>query len=91
MQSYTVKGAILKCLNQVGNEQFTLNLQWSGQKDFVKQELRDWIVDDHKAGRTRSYGGLTFATVDGAGHMVPYDKPVEALALVSRWLGGEEL
>ncbi|KIJ51018.1 hypothetical protein M422DRAFT_65598 [Sphaerobolus stellatus SS14] len=53
---------------------------------FAAQPLRDWTVDGKKAGRTRSFGGLTYATIEGAGHMVPYDKPVEALALVNRWL-----
>jgi carboxypeptidase C (cathepsin A) len=24
----------------------------------------------------------------GAGHMVPYDKPVEALTMLTQWLGG---
>lgn len=33
---------------------------------------------------------FAFATVDGAGHMVPFDRPDVALGLVRRWLGGEE-
>ena len=48
----------------------TLGLEWTGQEEFVAQPLRDWNVGDHKAGVTRSAGPLTFATIDGAGHMV---------------------
>ncbi|KAF8579884.1 serine carboxypeptidase [Ramaria rubella] len=77
--------------NWVGNERFTLAMEWSGQAKFVAQELRDWKVDGKTAGLTRSSGGLTFATVEGAGHAVAYDKPVEALELVKRWLAKEEL
>ena len=56
--------------NHVGNEQWTLNLEWSGQQNFSSQPLRDWFVDGKRAGQTRRSGGLTFATIDGAGHMV---------------------
>ncbi|KAI3611465.1 carboxypeptidase y precursor [Moniliophthora roreri] len=77
--------------NWVGNEKWTLELEWSGQEQFVKQELRDWLIDKKRAGRTRSWGNFTFATVDAAGHMVPYDKPKESLELVKRWLTKGEL
>lgn len=56
--------------NHVGNERWTLALEWSSQADFVAQELRDWNVDGKRAGRTRSVKGFTFATIDAAGHMV---------------------
>ncbi|GJJ11588.1 hypothetical protein Clacol_005823 [Clathrus columnatus] len=77
--------------NWIGNERFTLNLEWTGREQFASQKLRNWIIDGHPAGKTRGYGGLTFATVEGAGHMVPYDKPAEALTLISRWVDDEEL
>jgi len=77
--------------NFVGNEQWTLALEWSGKEDFVKQGLREWIVNGKTAGMTRSAKGLTFATIDGAGHMVPYDKPKESLELVIRWLSNKDL
>ncbi|TFK38771.1 serine carboxypeptidase [Crucibulum laeve] len=77
--------------NWVGNEAWTLELEWSGQEEFGSQDLREWTVDGKRAGLTRSAGGLTFATVEGAGHMVPYDKPKESLALVNRWLNGTAL
>ena len=48
----------------------TLRMEWSGQKQFVKQPLTEWFVDDIVAGRTRTGGPLTFATLHGAGHMV---------------------
>jgi serine carboxypeptidase-like clade 2 len=35
--------------------------------------------------------GFVFATVRGAGHMVPTYKPAPALALFSAWLAGEPL
>ncbi|KAG9315964.1 Alpha/Beta hydrolase protein [Chiua virens] len=67
--------------NWLGNERWTLKMPWTGQEAFL---------DGQVVGRTRSANGLTFATVDGAGHMVPYDKPKEALALVQRWLAKQE-
>jgi serine carboxypeptidase-like clade I len=36
-------------------------------------------------------GGLTYATVRGAGHMVPTSKPLEALEMLKRFVNGETL
>jgi carboxypeptidase C (cathepsin A) len=56
--------------NWIGNEAWTLALDWHGQQDFAALPLREWHVDGHVAGKTRSAHGLTFVTVDAAGHMV---------------------
>ncbi|KAJ3521507.1 hypothetical protein NM688_g9008 [Phlebia brevispora] len=77
--------------NWVGNERMTLALEWTGQEAFAAEPLRDWTVDGQTAGLTRSAGPFTFATIYGAGHMVPYDKPKESLEMVKRWFAGEEL
>lgn len=55
---------------QVGNERMTLALEWTGQDAYRNEPLREWLVADEVAGKVRSGGGLTFATIDGAGHMV---------------------
>ncbi|EKM77056.1 hypothetical protein AGABI1DRAFT_77834 [Agaricus bisporus var. burnettii JB137-S8] len=77
--------------NHIGNERWTLAMDWSGKKEFVEAEKREWFVDGKKAGLTRSAKGFTYATVDGAGHMVPYNKPKEALEMIQRWLAKEKL
>jgi hypothetical protein len=56
--------------NWISNEVWTLKMPWSGQDAFVKQPLTDWLIDGHVVGKTRSANGLTFATVNEAGHMV---------------------
>ncbi|PCH38417.1 serine carboxypeptidase [Wolfiporia cocos MD-104 SS10] len=77
--------------NWVGNERMTLGLEWTGQDGFVAEPLREWEVDGEVAGLTRSAGPLTFATLYGAGHMVPYDTPNQSLVMVQRWLAGSAL
>ncbi|KAG6909081.1 hypothetical protein DXG01_002062 [Tephrocybe rancida] len=77
--------------NWVGNERWTRNLEWTGHREFAAQDLRVWEAEGKRAGLTRSAKGLTFATIEAAGHMVPYDKPKEALTLINRWLANEEL
>jgi len=77
--------------NWVGNERWTLEMWWSGQKEYVGKPLVDWTVDGEVAGKVRSHGDLTFATIYGAGHLVPRDKPAESLAMISRWLTEKDL
>lgn len=40
------------------------------------------------AGHTQDYGSLTFASVRGAGHMVPYYQPERALHMFSQFIHG---
>ncbi|KAI6128411.1 Alpha/Beta hydrolase protein [Pisolithus croceorrhizus] len=77
--------------NWVSNERWVNKLDWSGREAYVKQPWRPWVVRGKHAGKTKTHGNLTFASVFGAGHMVPRDKPAEALALVSRWLAGQPI
>jgi carboxypeptidase C (cathepsin A) len=42
-------------------------------------------------GWTQVYKGLTFVTVRDAGHMVPADKPSQALQVFKRFLAGTPL
>jgi carboxypeptidase C (cathepsin A) len=79
--------------NWVSNVYWTERLEWSGGEEYQKAEWRDWSVEKggEKAGETKSWGPLTFVTVRGAGHMVPFDKPAESLAMVSRWLAEEDV
>ncbi|XP_074281508.1 serine carboxypeptidase-like 33 [Silene latifolia] len=57
----------------------------------VKTPWRTWFHNNQVGGRIVEYDGLTFVTVRGAGHLVPLNKPSEALALIHSFLTGEEL
>jgi carboxypeptidase C (cathepsin A) len=79
--------------NWVSNVIWTEKLEWSGAAEYRAASWRDWNVQDgdSKAGETKTFGPFTFVTIRGAGHMVPYDKPVESLTMISRWLSGEDM
>ncbi|OWM88016.1 hypothetical protein CDL15_Pgr016589 [Punica granatum] len=57
----------------------------------VKSPWRSWYHDHEVGGRILEYEGVTFVTVRGAGHLVPLNKPSEALALIHSFLTGDEL
>ena len=55
----------------MGNEAMTLGLEWTRMDEFRGEPLHVWTIKGNQiAGLTRSGGGLTFATIVGAGHMV---------------------
>lgn len=59
----------------------------------LAEPRRPWgAADGSLVGNVVAYAsGLTFATLEGAGHLVPADRPREARAMVSAWLKGEQL
>ncbi|GFQ02240.1 serine carboxypeptidase-like 33 [Phtheirospermum japonicum] len=57
----------------------------------LKTNWTSWFYDKQVAGRIIEYQGLTFVTVRGAGHMVPFDKPNEAFALIHSYLSDQPL
>ncbi|KAJ2740894.1 hypothetical protein GGI20_005551 [Coemansia sp. BCRC 34301] len=74
--------------NWIGNKALMLDMKWSGSRGFAMAKDQAWSVDGVQAGEARSYGGLTFLRVFGAGHMVGLSKPKEALDMLSRWASG---
>ncbi|VDC04910.1 unnamed protein product [Peniophora sp. CBMAI 1063] len=77
--------------NWIGNWKWLTVLDWTGAEAFKESETRNWEVDGKVVGETRSSGHLTWATIEGAGHLVPYDQPEVALTMVNRWFGGQPL
>ncbi|PPQ69455.1 hypothetical protein CVT26_002865 [Gymnopilus dilepis] len=60
--------------NHVGNERWLVGDDfagsWWGGERWRREDRTVWVVDGKKAGEKRSFGPLTFATIEGAGHMV---------------------
>ncbi|GIM06742.1 hypothetical protein Vretimale_10995, partial [Volvox reticuliferus] len=52
---------------------------------------RPWFSGTQVGGYVVEYQGLTFATVRGAGHMVPYVQPVRAAHMAKAFLMGQAL
>ena len=74
--------------NFIGNGNWVHDLEWSGSKGYREAPLEDWFIHGQKAraGQFRSYGNMTYAIVEEAGHFVPLDQPPAALAMFERWV-----
>lgn len=77
--------------NWLGNQAWSLALDWPGKKAFNDATVKDLKLDNgDKYGRIRNGGGnFTFMQIFGAGHMVPMDQPEASLDFYNRWLSGE--
>lgn len=70
--------------NYLGNQAWTLGLDWSHKDDFNGAEVHDW----KGAGLARTSNGLTFLQVYDAGHMVPSDQPEISLDMLKNFVSG---
>ncbi|KAK7291728.1 hypothetical protein RIF29_07102 [Crotalaria pallida] len=57
----------------------------------LKSSWRTWYHDNQVGGRIVEYEGITYVTVRGAGHLVPLNKPSEALSVIHSFLTGDHL
>ncbi|KAK1390341.1 Carboxypeptidase [Heracleum sosnowskyi] len=57
----------------------------------LKSPWRSWFHNQQVGGRMVEYEGITMVTVRGAGHLVPLNKPSEALSLIHSFLSGQPL
>ncbi|CAI0444001.1 unnamed protein product [Linum tenue] len=57
----------------------------------ITQDWAPWYFRQQVGGWTIEYDGLTFVTIRGAGHQVPTFKPMQALVLISRFLGNKKM
>lgn len=89
------QGNLDMACNTAGNLQWAQTMSWKGQPAFVAQEKRKWGHNGKEIGWFKEVKTVTasgrnttfaFATIDGAGHLVPFDKPKEAITMVEKWL-----
>jgi len=74
------------CVPNTGSEAWTESLNLP-----IIDLWRPWFVNNQVAGYTQGYKGLTYATIKGAGHMVPQFKPPQALHFFTQFLNGQPL
>ncbi|KAL6946796.1 carboxypeptidase C [Hanseniaspora vineae] len=78
--------------NWLGNLGWTNELEYADHEEFSSKDLESWYVDGEEAGEVKSAGSLTFVRNYDGGHMVPYDQPAFALAMVQSWtLKGQKI
>lgn len=69
-----------------GQSEMLNGMTWNGKNGFNQASNVTWTVNGNSAGNSRTYGGLTYLVVFGAGHMVPYDQPINALDMINRFV-----
>ena len=67
------------------------SLKWSGKGEFTNSKRKDfWVFNERTelhelAGYVNEGGGLTYAIIRNAGHMVPISQPLWSLELVTQF------
>ncbi|KAI8137123.1 serine carboxypeptidase-domain-containing protein [Fennellomyces sp. T-0311] len=73
--------------NVLGTEYLIGNMTWNGAKGLESAETQDWVIDGKNVGTYTEARKLTFVVIKGGSHMVPYDKPIETLDMINRFMG----
>lgn len=76
------------CSNFIGTSAWLDAMEWHGRDAWLSATRYLWKLGPHNAGYYKSEGRLGFLVVRNSGHMVPMDRPKEALDLVYRFTRG---
>ncbi|KAI8622513.1 Alpha/Beta hydrolase protein [Chytriomyces sp. MP71] len=69
-----------------GNEAWLNEMEWSGRDEYLKAPKSKFLVGEATRGEFKTAGNLTWLVIYEAGHMVPYDRPVESLEFLLDWI-----
>ena len=77
--------------NWLGNQAWTLALEWSGKEAFNNAANTLWGTKTNSSGigMLRKANGFNFLRVYQAGHMVPRDQPQNALVMINDFMDGK--
>ena len=74
-----------------GSEMLLDGMEWHGRDGWPSAPRGLWTVDDDQqvGGYTKEYSNLYFVVVYNSGHLVPFNQPLAALDLVTRFVQGK--
>ncbi|KAJ3370461.1 Cell death protease [Allomyces arbusculus] len=75
--------------NHVGMENTLKEMSWGGETGFVAKRPRAYVPRGDKVGEYWRERGVTYLKVEGAGHMVPFNKPRGSLQMIVDFIRGE--
>jgi cathepsin A (carboxypeptidase C) len=74
--------------NYMSGEAWTDNVLWSKQSAFQKAEYKKALLPNGTAyGEVKTVDNFSFLRFYDAGHLVPHDKPAEALFMINQFMG----
>lgn len=73
-------------VNNAGVLQYLNSLGWTGIGQWKRQQKQIWTLYGEVVGWVKASGNLTFAMVNGAGHMVPTDRPDAAFTMLGHFI-----
>ncbi|EPB87281.1 hypothetical protein HMPREF1544_05902 [Mucor circinelloides 1006PhL] len=73
--------------NYVGTEYLIGNMTWNGSRGFSKDTRKEvWKIDNKLAGYYTQERNLIYVLIKDGSHMVPYDRPIECLDMINRFM-----
>ena len=78
-------------VNAQGSEKLLDAMMWNGVEGWKKAKRSLWMVENNNtvAGYAKSYQNLDFIIVHDSGHLVPYNVPIPALDMITRFVNDE--
>ncbi|KAI7853199.1 serine carboxypeptidase-domain-containing protein [Circinella umbellata] len=73
--------------NVLGTQYLIGNMTWNGAQGFEEAKVENWFIDNKTVGSYTEARNLTLVIINDGSHMVPYDKPIETLDMMNRFMG----